>query len=159
MSNEMKDNSDATPDALMEKFKGRGLKQVLVFTVVVHVVVILGSSVPFFVRTALAGDRAKLSEQERIKVAVEDASAALTRIAKKHGLNPQDISSQFGGSGSRTSKSGDAVERAPETDTSRTTAPAEDSPDLEKSAYETNLESTAEGPSVPSFEDDGDDIF
>jgi len=138
----------------MENFKGKGLKPILVFTLVVHVVVILGSSIPYFFKMAFARDNSKRSETERIESAVEDATSALRKIAKKHGLNPQDISDQFGG---RRPKAG----KAP-AETSGTDEPSEapdGTPDREKSAYETNLEAKVQGPAVPTFDDDEDDIF
>ena len=149
-------DNEATPDSLMENFKGKGLKPILVFTLVVHVVVILGSSIPYFFKMAFARDNSKRSETERIESAVEDATSALRKIAKKHGLNPQDISDQFGGRRSR-SKPG-AADEAPDA-TPDATGDTVTPPDREKSAYETNLEVKAEGPSVPSFEDEEDDIF
>ena len=152
-------NTEATPDSLMGQFKGKGLKPIVMFTLIVHVVVILGSSVPFFVKRAFARGNSKLTETERIENAVEDATAALRKIAKKHGLNPQDISDQFSG-GSRTAKAA-ATDAAAPSDEVTATGDAADAPDTrEKSAYETNLEAKAEGPTIPTFEDDkDDDIF
>jgi len=149
---------EATPDSLMEQFKGRGLKPIVMFTLIVHVVVILGSSVPFFVKKAFARGNSKRTETERIENAVEDATAALRKIAKKHGLNPQDISDQFSGK-SRPGKA-PAADPAASADEPTGTEDAAAAPDTrEKSAYETNLEAKAEGPKVPDFEDDKDDIF
>jgi hypothetical protein len=151
-------SDDATPDSLMEQFKGQGLKPILIFTVVVHVVLILGSSIPFFVRTITGGSAAKRPEAERLESAVEDATSAIRKIAKKHGLNPQVVSDQFTGGGSRTSKATDAATPDAAADDSAS-GPETDEPGRVKSAYETNLEVQVQGPSVPSFEDDSDDIF
>lgn len=151
----MNDNTEATPDSLMEQFKGRGLKPILMFTLVVHVVVILGSSIPFFVRKAFARDSSKRTEAERVESAVEDATAALRKIAKKHGLNPQDISDQF--SGAKRARP-DAGGETPETEPVPGDEP-EAVPERGKSAYETNLESKAEGPAMPTFKEEKDDIF
>lgn len=153
-----KTDSEATPDSLMDQFKGKGLKPILMFTIVVHVVVILGSSVPYFVRQAFSRDNSKRTETERIESAVEDATTSLRKIAKKHGLNPQDISDQFSGRSRAPAAKGDSAATAPavgpETDEA-----GEAPPERDKSAYETNLESKAEGPALPDFEDDKDDIF
>ncbi len=145
-------NSDVTPDSLMAHFKGKGIGSIVVFTVVVHVVVLIGSSVPFLVGQVLGADSSKLSEEERVKSAVEDATAALRKIAEKHGLNPQDISSQFAGGRSRTPKA--AVGPEPGTEP----APPAGDPEREKSDYEKTLEVKTNGPAMPSFEDE-DDIF
>ncbi len=80
---------------------------ILIFTLVVHVVVIGGSSIPFFIRTAMDAGNANKSEADRIESAVEDATAALRKIAEKHDLNPTDISDQFSGKRSRTRKAKD----------------------------------------------------
>ena len=147
---------EATPDSLMDQFKGRGLKPIIMFTLIVHGVVILGSSVPFFVKRAFARGNSNRTEAERIENAVEDATAALRKIARKHGLNPQDISDQFSG-GSRPGKASAADSAAP-SDEEPTTEDTADTPGTrEKSAYETNLETQVEGPALPTFEED--DIF
>jgi NhaP-type Na+/H+ or K+/H+ antiporter len=41
---------DTTPDELMEHFQGRSLKSIILFTVVVHAIVLLGTSVPWLWR-------------------------------------------------------------------------------------------------------------
>ena len=148
---------EVTPDSLMGQFKGKGLKPIVMFTLVVHAVLIIGSSIPFFVRKAMSSDNSKRSEAERIESAVEDATAALRKIAKKHGLNPQDISSQFSG-GSRAGKSAGGAAATPGVGPKTADVP-EAAPEREKSAYETNLEAKAEGPTVPSFDDEEEDIF
>jgi len=150
-----KTNTEATPDSLMDQFKGKGIKPILMFTLAVHVVVILGSSIPFFIRSAMSAGSSKRTEAERVESAVEDATAALRKIAKKHGLNPQDISDQFsGGRRARPAAGGETPETEPVSGDEPETIP-----EREKSAYETNLEAKAEGPTVPTFEDEKDDIF
>ena len=149
--------NEVTPDALMALFKGKGLKPIVTFTVVVHAVVLIGTSLPFLVESVFGADHSKRSEDERVKSAVEDATAALRKIAQKHGLNPQDISRQFAGGGSRSPEPADAGEPDADGDEAPVLQAPEDG--REKSAYETNLETKAEGPTVPNFEDDEDDIF
>lgn len=156
MTDAANDNDEVTPDALMGHFKGKGVVSILIFTVVVHVVLIIGTSVPYLGRSLFGADNSKISEEERIKSAVEDATAALRKIADKHDLNPQDISSQFGG-GSRTAKAAAAPAAAP--DDKKLTGDAEKDPEREKSEYEKNLEKKVDGPKVPTFDDDKDDIF
>ena len=46
MSKKLKDN-DITSDDLLSDFRGKGLFPILIFTVLVHGVVLLGSSVPW----------------------------------------------------------------------------------------------------------------
>lgn len=151
MSDAARDKHDVTPDSLIAHFKGKGIASMVVFTVVVHAVVLIGSSVPFLVESVLGADHSKLSEEARVKSAVEDVTAALRKIAEKHGLNPQDISSQFAGGGSRMAKP-DAL---PETGG---VEPPPKEPEREKSDYEKTLEVKTNGPAMPTFEDE-DDIF
>ena len=145
------DTTEVTPDSLMDQFKGKGIKPILIFTIIVHVVLVFGSSVPFFIRSVMKPDNSELSEAERVKSAVADATSALRKIAKKHGLNPEDVSSQFAGGGSRTRKASADAAAAP--------ADAVNTAPDDKSAFETNLEAKADGPTVPSFDDEQDDIF
>lgn len=138
-----------TPDTLMERFQGKGLKGIILFTIVVHVVVIGGSSVPYLVRDVFGADTSEMTEDERIKAAVQEATAAIRDIAADYGLNPQDISDQFASGGSRAAAvSGTAPE--PEEDA----ITDEPEPDRPKSQIEKDIEVTAEGPAVPTIEDD-----
>ena len=77
---------DATPESLMRVFQGAGWGKMIAFTVVLHVVVIGGSSVPYLLRSfggALSGER---SREERIEKAVADATASLQKIAEAGGI-------------------------------------------------------------------------
>lgn len=153
-------SADVTPDSLLTQFKGKGLKPIVMFTVIAHVVIILGSSVPFLVGHMLGPDNEDLAEEERVKNAVEDATVALRKIAKKHGLNPQDISDQFSGAAPRSTKvpaAGASSPSSPEADDRDDNGGS--APEREKSAYETNLKTAAEGPTMPTFEQEQDDIF
>jgi hypothetical protein len=150
-------NDEVTPDSLMAQFKGKGVVPILIFTLVVHFVLIIGSSVPYLAKSVFGADKSKLSEEERLKSAVEDATAALREIADDHGLNPQDISSQFGGGGSRTAKA--SASKEPVADEKKPAGDTKKDPEREKSEYEKKLETKADGPKMPGFEDDKDDIF
>ena len=57
---------ETTPDELMAHFKGKKLGPILMFTVVVHVVVLLGTSIPWLLAEVTGGDNSELSEEERI---------------------------------------------------------------------------------------------
>lgn len=141
---------DVTPDALMQRFQGIGLKKIILFTVIVHVIVLLGSSVPFLVKTVLGADARKMSEEERITAAVQKATEAIRKIAGDYDLNPQDISERFSGGGSRAAAASSVS--APEA-----TEPVEDVPvaaERPKSEIEKQLEVRKEGPAIPQLEDD-----
>lgn len=145
-------NNDVTPESLMDKFRGPGLMKMVVVTVVVHVVVILVSSLGYLKKK----DTSKMSRDQRIAAAVEDASVIIKQLAEEHGLNPQDISDQFASGGSRTAK-----QAAPETAEVKE-VPAEagqsgESSEQPKSAIEKELEKAVKGPEMPAV--GKDDIF
>jgi hypothetical protein len=141
---------ETTPDALMESFHGRSLKSIVVFTLIIHAILLLGTSVPFLIEKVAGKDTSELSEDERIELAVKEATSSLQDIAKEHGLNVQDISNQFAG-GARKSK-------APAKDPATKPAPEAD-PEKPKSTIEKELDVKADGPEVPKVEEDDDDLF
>ena len=153
MSDEMM-SDEVTPDALMENFKGKGVMAIVVFTVIVHLVLIIGTSVTYLWKKVGGEKTSEMTEEQRMDSAIEDATEALREIAEEHGLHPNDLSSKLGG-GSRTVAS-PATEPADDT----SAAVADDAePEREKSEYEKKLETAAEGPKVPSFDTGKDDIF
>jgi hypothetical protein len=139
-----------TPDTLMEHFHGKGLKSIIVFTVAVHAVVLLGSSVPFLWRKAVGANPSAMSEEERIDKAVREATAELRTIAETYNLSPQDISQRFSGSGTRPVPVAEAAPAQP----AAAPAPVGEQPEPPKSAIEKELGVTKEGPAVPPVEDD-----
>lgn len=85
-------------DDLLRDFRGGGLMRPLVITVIIHVVLILATSVPYL-RAAFGGGKSDLTEQERLEAAVKEATASLQEIAKEHGVKPQDLGSRFNSGG------------------------------------------------------------
>lgn len=156
------DPRDETPDSLMQIFRGRNLVNIVIFTLIVHVVVLGGSSVPFLMEKIFAGNTAELSEEQRIKAAVAEVTPKLREIAEKHGLNPQQLSGQFAGGGSRTTKvtdqGPDAAPDTPATPATNTQDPAPGEAEKPKSELEKELDVTVEGPKQPSL-DEEEDIF
>ncbi len=146
-----KNINEVTPDSLMQRFQGSGLKTIVVFTLVAHVVVLLGSSVPFLLKGAFGADTAKMTQDDRIKAAVQEATVAIRKIAGNYGLNPQQISDQFSGGGSRTAAVAPVVTVPAQTDAA---AAATAEPERPKSEIEKALEVKAEGPAVPGIDDD-----
>lgn len=140
---------DVTPDTLMARFQGSGLKRIIVFTLVVHVVVLLGSSVPYLAKTVFGADTAAMTQEERVKAAVQEATAAIREIAADYQLNPQEISDQFSGGGSR-----DETVAPVETVATEPEAAEEAEPERPKSEIEKAIEVKADGPAVPAMEDD-----
>lgn len=148
---------ETTPDQLLEAFRGRSFKSIILFTLVVHLVVIGGTSVPFFIRSVTGKSDSKLTEQERTEIAAREATSALRDIAAKHGLKPQDLSTRIAGG---------AAPKAPQAETpapaEETAAPALEEADKPKSAVEAQLEVKEAGPQVPPIpveEAEDDDLF
>ena len=140
---------ETTPADLMESFKGSSLKSIVIFTVVVHIVVLGVTSGSYFFKSG-ASDKSKQSEEERMKEAVSEATTSLREIAEKHGLKAQDLSSRFSDGAPK------APEAAPEpAETPSDVPPAE--PEKEKSAIEKEIEKVAPGPALPGVEDE--DLF
>lgn len=137
-----------TPDELMESFQGKSLKSIIVFTLIVHAILLLGTSIPFLIEKVSGKNTSRMSEDERIQLAVKEATQSLRDIADEHGLNVQDISNQFAG-GTRKSKT-------PVKNPAKTDEPTGE-PEKPKSAIEKELDVKAKGPDVPPVEDD--DLF
>lgn len=154
-------SGEVTPDSLMQHFRGRGLKAIIMFTVVVHVVVLGGSSIPFLWKSVFGPDTASMDKEERLEHAMREATASLRDIAKEYDLRPQEISDQFTPGGARTGKAGKAAandkaqSETPETtETESRKTPASADSDESKSAMEKKLEETKKGPDMPSMDDD-----
>jgi len=153
--------TEVDPDSLMAHFRGRSLKGIVAFTVVVHAVVLIGSSIPFLWSSVSRGDVSKLGKDERMEKAVADATASLRKIAADNGLDPQEITRRF-------ATGRPAAPRAPAPATAEqpasVTPPVEaktppDDPEKPKSAIEKELDVKTPGPDLPSVGDGKDDIF
>jgi hypothetical protein len=138
---------ETTPDQLMAPFRGRSLKSIIAFTVVVHLVVLGGTSVPFFLKTVRGEDGSKLTEDQRIDLAVREATASLREIADKHGLKAQDLGERFGSGAPKTE-----VAKVP------ASAPVEQ-PKEPKSAIEKELDTKEPGPALPDVKEEDNDLF
>ena len=146
-------NDEISPDELMESFKGRGLKTIILFTVVIHAVLLLGTSIPFLKKAATGKDTSELSEQERMELAMKEATDSLRDIAEEHGLNVQDISNNF--SDKKSSGGAQAPEvKAPKPPGAK---PEDESPDP-KSDIEKDLKIKKDGPEIPKVNEE-EDLF
>ena len=88
-------NNDLNPDDLMSDFRSKGLLRIIIFTFVIHGVVLLGSSVPWMYDSLFSSVDENASEEERIKEAVGKPTGSLKDIAEKYGIHPEELSSQF----------------------------------------------------------------
>ena len=150
-------NQETTPDQLLESFRGRSFKSIILFTIIVHLVIVVGSSVPYLMKSLGAKSGSKLSETERTEIAAREANSALRDIAVKHGLKPQDLSNRIAGGAAPAA----AKEEAP-APTADAAAPAPADTEKPKTAIEEQLEVKEDGPTVPPVpaeEATDDDLF
>ncbi len=143
---------EVVPDSLMDDFRGRPILTILVFTVVIHVVIVMVSSLPYLRIQVLGGDNSTLSEEERLGLAVKEATTSLGGIAKKYDVKPQDLSGRFA-SGAKAPTSTTPVKPVdPATGVKPTT------PEEPGSAIEKKVNEKAVGPEQPELlpeEEDG----
>lgn len=147
-------NEETTPDELMESFRGRSLKSIILFTVVIHAVLLLGTSVPFLIKAITGKDTEELSEQERMKLAMKDAKSSLEEIAEEYGLNARDLSQGFNEGRPTTSKKPD--DGAPKPTEAKEGAPTEQELD---SPLKEEIRVKKDGPTLPKVGDDDEDLF
>lgn len=146
--------SDAvTPESMMSDFRGRPVVGILSFTVIVHAVLVSIFSIGYLKSELLGEDTSSLSEEERLEVAVREATTSLREIAERHGLSAQDLTSQFAGGESRTATS---TTGPPSVVSAEPEAPNGTTPDAgaPESAIEKELNTTADGPDLPELPPD-----
>ncbi len=162
-------NQETTPDQLLESFRGRSFKSVILFTVIVHAVLICGTSVPYIMKAFTGKSDSTLSEKERTELAATEAKDALRDIATKHGIKPQDLSIQIAGGEAPTAPKEETPAPTEDPTKPETTKPEEtakpgetEDPEKPKSAIEKQLEVKEEGPKVPTIpveEANEEDLF
>ena len=176
----MEHKKETSPDELLDTFKGRSLTSIVVFTVVVHALVLIGSSVPFLLENVLGEDNSQLTEEQRVQLAAKKATSALREIAEEYDIKPQDLSSQMAGGTRRPAQTEstpapettdpqttDPETTGPETTGPETTGPETTGPEpapeeseRPKSAIEEEMEKVEEGPALPPIpKDEEDDLF
>lgn len=151
---------EITPDQLLETFHGRSMKNIIIFTVVVHVVGMVATSGSYLWNMVAGADSSKLGEKERMELATKEATSSLREIASKHGLKAEDLSSRFAGSASpapASEESPGAVAEKPKEGTPA--ANPEAAPEKPKSAIEKEINTKEAGPALPSIEDEKEDLF
>ena len=143
----------------MSDFRGKGLVPIVIFTILVHGVLLLGSSVPWILETIGGGVDKDIAEEERMKEAVREATGSLRDIAEKYGIHPEELSSQF----TKGAKPAVAKEPTPtEPPANTVTPPATPTPPTNEpqTAIEKELNVEAKGPAVPAIpEEKEEDLF
>jgi hypothetical protein len=152
----MKDTQkeEVTPDQLMQHFQGSSLKSIIIFTVIIHFVLLVGSSFPYLYKTVVGEDASELSEKDRIDAAMREATVALRDISEEYGLKPQDLSDQLAGGVSKAPK-------APKKEIATEGAKEDPGMGIEKpkSAIEEEISKKATGPTIPKPVEDEEDLF
>ena len=143
---------EVTPDKLLESFRGRSFKSVILFTVIIHVVIVGGTSIPYLMEKIIGKSGSKLNEKDRIELAAREATEALHEISTKHGIKPQDLSTRIAG-GAAPKAPVEKEEKAPDTKEESATpeTPPTVEPEKPKSEIEKELEVKQEGPKVPEI--------
>lgn len=151
---------ETTPDQLLDTFRGSSLKSIIVFTIIVHVVILLATSAPYLMKTFAGSDTSKLGEQERLDIAAQEATSAIREIAVKHGISPEDLGNRFA---PRTAISAakettpKPADKTPESSPPEGTAPTETpKPD---STIEKEIKVKQDGPTLPGIDTEKEDLF
>lgn len=149
----------ASPDELLESFKGHSIKKIVVFTVIVHAVLILGTSASYFYERLVGADSEGMSEEQRMEEAVREATASIRAIAEKYEVKPQELSNAF--TDKKPKAPVEESDETPEADVPPTppeggtdTSTGTEDPDKPLSTIEKELQKKEEGPVVPLEEVD-----
>jgi len=153
--NIMEHREETTPDQLLDTFRGRGLKTIILFTIAVHAGLLLATSAPYLWRSFAGGDASKLTEDERVGLAMKEATSSLRKIAEAHGLRPEELASRLDGGGPRAPREEVAAE-SPETNAGPTPAAPPAAPEPPKSEIEKEIGTAKEGPVTPPVEEEVD---
>ena len=145
-------SEETTPAELLETFRGSSLKSIVIFTVAVHLIVLLATSGSYLAKRGL--DNSKKTDKERMESAVEEMNASMKAIAEKHGLKPQDLSSRLSDGAPKAAKAAPEPTEVPK-ETPKEVKPSE--PEKPKSEIEKEIEKVAPGPDLPNVKDE--DLF
>ena len=154
-------NNDLNPDDLMSDFRRKGLLRIIIFTFVIHGVVLLGSSLPWMYDSLFSSVDENASEEERIKEAVREATGSLKDIAEKYGIHPEELSSQFSKKDKKSSAPATSQERTNSSKSGNADqSQSKDEGDKPKSSIEKEIEIKAKGPELPPIpKEKEEDLF
>ena len=160
-------HSEVSPDSLMNDFRGGSLFGVIVFTALVHVVLIGVFSIGYLRNELLGQDTKSLTEAERLDIAEQEAIKALGEIAKRHDVPEKDLSDRFAGKGKRSDTPTSSEPVLPKGNPLPNENPLGNEPDPTAneqepgSDIERELQKKADGPNLPELPslDDEDDLF
>jgi len=145
--------NQTTPDQMMKAFEGKSLKSIILFTIIVHAVLLIGTSVPYLWGAVAGEDTTGQSEEERLDKATKEATNALREIAERYQVKPQDLSNSFTGGASKVP----AATSATTTDQPASEEPAAGESEEPGSIIEQEIQKVEDGPELPPIEDE--DLF
>jgi hypothetical protein len=87
-------SEEVNTEEMMSDFKGHNVVWLVTFAIIVHVVVILGGSVGFVINK-FSDSSDNLSEEQRVKMAMSQATSALSKVAEKNELTVDKILDAF----------------------------------------------------------------
>lgn len=153
--------NEVSPDSLMSDFRGRPIVAILAVTLVVHSVLVGVFSIGYLKNHFLGEDTSGMSKEERLDIAVREATTSLRKIAERHGLSPQELSSRFAADDARSIPTAGQPAAAPGSQPTgpigQNTPPEAEEPE---SAIEKTLQEKAVGPELPDLvPEDEDDLF
>lgn len=135
-----------SPEALMNDFRGKPLMKILIFTLLIHAVFIGVFSLGYLKNQVLGADTAELSEDERMDLAVREATSVLQDIAQQHQVSFQGLSSRFADNAGDSAAQPDGATRSP--------SPADDAPPATRDQDFEQTQERAPGPALPALTDD-----
>lgn len=156
---------DVSPDSLMTDFRGSSLFKILLFTLILHVVVLIALS-PGYLMKLVFGEQPEpvpeevqqLSEEERLGKAEEEGKAAFREIADRYNVKFSDLKARLtDGTPAATPNTDTPADPAAGTGDAAT---GDGSTSGGDSQIEKDLNRTADGPSMPpGSPEDGEDLF
>ena len=149
---------EVSPDSLMSDFRGSSFVAIVAFTVVVHVVLIGFTSYGYLKNQVFGEDTSAMSEEERMEVAVREATSSLRDIAERHGISPQELSDRFAsGSPAKSTPEKQSASGNEETPTDGDNA----TPEEPQSPIERELQEKKDGPELPDLPpiEEEEDLF
>jgi hypothetical protein len=163
--------NEVSPDTLMNDFRGKPIVGIVALTLIIHAVLIGVFSIGYIKETFLGEDTSNLSKEERLNVAVREATILLREICERHDLSPQELSNRFAdgggklntttgasgsGSNAATNKTGGDANKTGSPNTPNTSGV----PKTPGSNIEKTLNQKAAGPDVPDLNaKEDDDLF
>lgn len=148
-----------SPEALMGDFQGKKIIMVIILAIVFHAILILGTSYGYLRDEVFGKDTSEMPKEEKVQVAIGEATAQLSKIAERHGLELEDITSRFSATGSRSDKVADAPVKKATADNGKTSDTSNGGGNTEpdtRSKMEKEMLKPAEGPKGPDTKIDDD---